>query len=508
MKKTRKQKITCVKGYVVETDDLTWEFHIPSNSRGSAGEVNRQFIYWTDFPITQRSKIMGMAQLMMEEKGADNALGFVHGVRWVYRFLAEERRQDFVFNKLTETEWGGFAKWLEEQIGGNNGVKLKDTTRRGYFVHIKSAIRTAAFLGKFDVTYEDLETIEAAMRRRFRDANLLAMYRASKRALNEDETLNLLEIINEEWNAWREFNATGKIPLEGMPDLLAIAATILCFEETVRPEELNVMEVKHIRIGEAVEILLCAPNKAEGYIEVSKETAPILKELIEYGSEARRTHGTDKLFIDGGNVLGSNQLNKRLRKLLKKYWGKYPVDRPGIRLSDGRKTLGAYLASTTNDEEVVRLILRHADVGTTKIYYVRQGKAQLSRNIRNALKEYALRFSRAYNPAVLDPIAESRPEIAEVLKRNPDHTNIYGACTEDKEVEGDCEKGIHCGDCPLLIPMVSKLKNFEIERDLYLSKVATAENDRDIEHLLAHAGMLEGHILNIKRKMKIAGVIA
>lgn len=384
-----RQNIKCIKGYLVEIEGLTWVFPITSNSFGSAGEEYKQTINWIDFPEAQRSKLMGMTQLMIEEKGADNAICFVHGVRWVYRFLAEGGRQDFDFTKLTETEWGGFAKWLEGQIG-NNGGALKHTTRRSYFVHIKSAIKTAAFLGEFGVTYEDLETIDAAIKRRFRDANLLSMYRASRRALDEDETLNLLAIINEEWNAWREFRSTGKIPPEGMPDLLAVAATILCFEETVRPEEINVMEVKHIRIGETTEILLCAPNKPEGYIEISKETTPIIKELIDYGSEARRAHGTDRLFIEGENVLGSNQLNIRLRKLLEKYKNKYPIDRPNIRLSDGRKTLGAYLASTTNDEEVVRLILRHAQISTTKIYYVRQGKAQLSRNVRNALKEYAL----------------------------------------------------------------------------------------------------------------------
>lgn len=59
---------------------------------------------------------------------------------------------------------------------------------------------------------------------------------------------------------------------------------------------------------------------------------------------------------------------------------------------------------------------------------------------------------------------------------------------------------VHCFECPLLVPWISKRHNFVYERDTYEKKAVEAANDRDRENYLRHAALPEAHILLIDRK--------
>ena len=288
---------------------------------------------------------------------------------------------------------------------------------------------------------------------------------------------------------------------------LAVAAAYLCWEETVRPEEINALTVGDVDF-ESNRLHLHAPNKEAQYIEPGFPAMTLLKAVIAWGAAAREALGTTRLFVEPyprPHPIGSRHLNKQLRKLLLKYIDKYPITRPDAMLADGRKTLGSILASGTQDRALVQMTMRHRSFHTTRVYYIRQGKKALSNNVARALGYYANRLAIAWNePVISDPVTESPVDVAETLQRNPNHSTPYGACSRDAEREGDCNLAIHCGNCPKLIPMASKIENFINERDLFVSlakKAQEAGQIRMYENHMHRAGMLDAHIQNIHRRL-------
>jgi len=401
------------------------------------------------------------------------------------------------FAHWTETNWGAFARWLEDRLS------LK--SRYSYLIGIKIALELAALEGEGDIEFRDVECLSNALRRYFRDGNLLSSQRAARRAWTSQEREFLIVLLKEEWWTWRRwFKGPHRRPSSPPTgDLLAVAAAYLCWEETVRPEEINALTVEDVDF-ETHRLHLHAPNKEAQYIEPSPPAMTLLKAVITWGAAAREALGTTRLFVEPyprPRPIGSRHLNKRLRKLLQKYRDTYPIARPDVLLADGRKTLGSILASGTQDRTLVQLTMRHRSSGTTHVYYIRQGKQALSNNVARALSYYANRLAIAWNePVIADPVNESSEDVADTLRRNSNHATPYGACSRDVEHEGDCNLAIHCGNCPKLIPMASKIDNFASERDLFVSlakKAQEAGQIRMYENHMHRAGMLDAHLQNI-----------
>ena len=462
---------------------------------------------WAEFPKDQLTILQSLGRLVVDTS-QETFKSFYFGLVWIYRFIQErEHYAGTTLLDFDEFEWGAFCAWLENQ-NSRSGRPLALTTRRSYMVAIKLALELAALRRILGVTYEHVDELVRGTRRRFRDTNFLSAQRAADRAWTDEERDNLLSILREEWLSWKEWKDAsehGEIVDENLPDLLVTMAAYLAWEETVRPEELNVMTVDDIDFTEKNRIFMHAPNKTEGWIEVDAISKTLIRAVIEWGSEARVQLNNRRLLVEplpSARNVGSTQLNFRLRLLLDKYKDKYPLDRSDVIFADGRKTLGSLLAGKTTDRELVRMTMRHSQQSTMLVYYVRQGKAQLSKNIEKSLSSYATRLSMAYNRAVVDPMTELPPEQIDILQRNPNHSVPYGACTRDTMKEGECFEGIHCGDCKKLIPMATKLGNFIAERDLVLDKAKLASEERTKENLLAHAAMLEGHIMNIQRRLQ------
>jgi integrase len=493
-------------GVKVEISDSTWKVPVYSNARRA---TTSYMCDWRQIQQMHIEKLMGLGKLLLEHKSTPTFMEYWYTLLHLTRFAVKSGMPDADFTLYTETEWGAFAEWLENTESRIGNKRLSLSTRRLYFQGFKTALDMAFHLGKYAVTETDVENIHSVLRRRFRDSNLLSAKRSADRSFTAEEREDFLAILREEWLSWKEWHANygGNPEASDPPDLVTVVAAYLCWEETVRPAEINVMTAEDIDI-ENKRLFLHAPNKAEGWIEISPIAVALLKALISWGHGAREELQTNYLFVEPipcPYALGSSQMRVRLRKLLKKYHDKYPIERFDLYLADGRRTLGSLLAAETQDDELVRLTMRHASLSTTSIYYIRQGKVALSKNVRNALRHYATRLSMAYNNVVVNPLKESSPDAVDILRRNPQNDTPYGSCTNDTVKEGACQSGIHCGECPKLIPMVSKIENFIAERDVYLKlaeESLDAGEDRTYENRMAHAGMLEGHILNIQRKVQ------
>ncbi len=453
------------------------------------GKLHFITIDWTLFPEIPRPQLAKLGLLALEKKHPRVIIIAYPALLWLYRYLGEIKNEHRFFATLTETEWGGFAEWLRMQSSPQTGKPLSFATRRSYFSMLKSLIRLALDYKLPDVYPDALEALEGAMQRRFRDANLLSAKRSSERALSEEEASNLYCILREEWFAWKDWrDGNGLVQY---PDILAVAAGWLAWDEGLRPEEINALTVDDINL-DSNEALLRPPNKAPSKIKCHEITIDILKAVLEWGNVARELLQTNHLFVDRfpkPTVIGSAQLNHRLRNLIVKYRSKYLINREDIILADGRKTLGASLAAISPNRDRVRRILRHARDDTMHVFYIHHGKVQLSIAVSQALRQYAARLSIAYNSAVVDPSVEvpgfSRP--------TNEFENRYGVCSSGLNTHVDCSKP-HCGGCPSLIPMVSKRDNWVAERDFFLELAAETNEPEVIERRLNHVAMCQAYV--------------
>ncbi len=452
-----------------------------------------------------RRRSLVLARLVAVHRRGRLFMLLYNGLKYLNDYLAG---RDADFALWTETEWGAFAAWLATRCNPQ-GVPLSLNTRHGYLVALKIGLELAALEGQTGIHFGHVETLAHVLRRHFRDGNLFASQRAARRAWTSQEREHLIGILKEEWWAWRRwFKDPHRSPSSPpLGDLLAVTGAYLCWEETVRPEEINALNADDVDF-ENNRLHLHAPNKEHQYIDPSPPAMTLLNAVVIWGAPVRVELGTARLFVEPyprPRPIGSRHLNKRLRKLLLKYADQYPVARPDALLADGRKTLGSILASGTQDRTLVQMTMRHRSFHTTRVYYIRQGKKTLSNNVARALGYYANRLAIAWNePAISDPVTESPVDVAETLQRNPNHSTPYGACSRDTEREGDCNLAIHCGNCPKLIPMASKIENFINERDLFVSlakKAQEAGQIRMYENHMHRAGMLDAHIQNIHRRL-------
>ena len=482
-------------GIPIKRNGLVWTVETFDATVGGRETARYDFRPFSEI-VTWRG--LDLFRLVAVHRRAQVLMLLYYGLSHLNDYLADS---DEDYAHWTETHWGAFARWMEERLS------LK--SRYGYLMGIKIALELSAIEGAGDIDFRDVESLANVLRRYFRDGNLLSTQRAARRAWTSQERERLIVILKEEWWAWRRwFRDSHRSPLSPPAgDLLAVAAAYLCCEETVRPEEINALNVEDVDF-ENHRLHLHAPNKEAQYIEPSPPAMTLLKAVIAWGALAREELGTTRLFVEPyprPRSIGSRHLNKRVRKLLRKYRDTYPIARRMVVLADGRKTLGSILASGTQDRTLVQMTMRHRSSHTTHVYYIRQGKKALSNNVARALGYHANRLAIAWNePVISDPVNESPVDVGDTLQRNPHHSTPYGACSRDVEREGDCNLAIHCGNCPKLIPMASKIDNFVNERDLFVSLAKKAQETGQIrmyENHMHRAGMLDAHIQNIHRRL-------
>lgn len=296
-------------------------YRIQANLGKETAYVNRYD--WSEFPKDHLPILQSLGRLVVDSS-QETFIAFYFGLIWIYRFIQERgHHPGTTLLDFDEFEWGAFCAWLDNQ-NSRRGKPLALTTRRSYIVAIKVALEHAALRRILGVTYEHVDELVQGTRRRFRDINFLSAQRAADRAWTDEERDNLLSILREEWLSWKEWKDASehseKVDEEA-PDLLVTMAAYLAWEETVRPEELNVMTVDDIDFTEKNRIFLHAPNKTEGWIEVDAISKTLICAVIEWGSKARVQLNTRRLLVEplpSARNVGSTQLKSQ--NMLRAYW--------------------------------------------------------------------------------------------------------------------------------------------------------------------------------------------
>lgn len=455
-------------------------------------------IRWDDkFPSLHREYLMKIFEILMHSdiKKEIVAINFYISLRYLYKYLIVSNRVDRWFCYFTETEWGSFIDWLKQQKGKNNKV-LSIQTCRNYLNGIKSALRACEESNFLNINEEDVEALANVMKRKFRDSNRLVIDKNAECALNKEEIDNLYKIINEEWNIWKQ----NKSYITKEVDLISVVALVLAFDEGIRPEEINSMNIEDLN-KETHELYLAPNNKPESVAILNKKTLEKLEALIKSGKETREKLNTNRVFVDykKEKIVGTREINDRIRLLISRYSDRHPINRPELKISDGRKTLGEALAEETNNRESVKRVLRHKFNETAEKYYITQNKKKQSQNIYDSVGGYAQTLAKVYNNAVKDP--EEEIECFEQIKQNnPDYENSYGICSKNIYKENKCKRS-HCGNCPKLIPMTSKKDNWVAERDMYKKLAEKATKEKLKRQRLSHADLCQQYINLIDRRL-------
>ncbi len=430
--------------------------------------------------------------------------GIWHTALWFYRFHKATSRVPTVrWDEWQRVDWGAYAHWLNEQQGIRGRRPLSLDYRRGQFGWLAAAAQHAidvGLLGTSDVTISRLKSVSSRV---FRGTQDVSNQRLVQRALSHEQWDELDRILSEEWFALQDPGRTLDPPFR----LSVVVAAWLTFHHGVRSAEINRLTVDdilpdadgrhHLRVH--------APNKAEDLIPIDAMTLHMLEVLVDVGAECRADLGTRHLFVGrrrGPRILGTTanpaqSLTWGLRDLIQRYEA---VELPStITFPDGRLTFGTHLAYDIGNREKVRQIMRHENASTTERFYRAPDKLRVAKDISSAIRSEAVRLTMACQQPVMS--VEERPDHQEVLARNPENAQLeYGSCGLDVQRQGTCRMAVHCFECPLLVPWVSKRHNFVYERDVYEKKAAEAANDRDRENYLRHAALAEAHILLIDRR--------
>jgi hypothetical protein len=477
----------------------TWIIKNKNYALALKDNISNYTVNWSVFPESHKDILTGMAMLSLNCKHAKVTIEFYNCLKYIYEFLRLMHQENTLFYRFSETEWGSFIKWLSMQRGVKYDT-LSLSTCRGYLSAVKSVLKVAEENSYLDITEDDIDALSGVMKRKFRDANNLMLEKNNERALTEEETDNLYKIVKEEWMGWKS-NPKPKEARE--QDLLAIVSTWMAFDEGIRAEEINAMTVDDVYNPADTRILIHAPNKLEDLVLFHDITMEMIRELVEVGEHLRKALNTSRLFVDTKNstVVGTRELDIRIRAMIEKYSDKYPIKKKDIIISDGRKTLGSTIATLTDNKEKVKRVLRHRITDTAEKYYVRQRKEQTSKNIFNSLGDYAKKIADVYNSVVINPEKEIK-NFEQIQRCNPEYDKKYGICTENTLKEGKCKKS-HCGNCPKLIVVASKRKNWVLERDTFI-KLSEDSNGTLSEQRLKHAQMCQTYIDLIDRRLKLA----
>jgi integrase len=279
-------KIKSSDGKIVRIQGNTW--YVPLYSASMSCTVNTTFD-WSSFPRRLRQSVELFGELVVRFKGVKLYSIFAYAMQHLADFVEDGRYEEYDLCLFTETEWGAFAEWLESRMSPQGG-KLALSTRRGYFTALKLALKLAVEHEVPGYEEQNISAIESVMRRRFRDANLLAAQRGAKRAWSEKERENLLEILRLEWLAWKDWYQHPDVQAHELepPNLPVITAVYLCWEETLRPEEINAMNVEDIDFDNN-KLFVHAPNKPEGTVSFGPVAKALLKALVKWGEPARQS---------------------------------------------------------------------------------------------------------------------------------------------------------------------------------------------------------------------------
>lgn len=496
-----KQRIPCQGGRFVEVvDDNHW---IAPAGRGPF--THQYQLDFTRLPTSVRDwwrTVFGEAFRM---DSLAQARGIWYSAVWLYRYHeATSRVPTLHWDEWQSVDWGAYASWLSEQHGMVRGEPLSLDYRRGQFGWLAAAAQhaiDAGLPGTSDLTVSRLKFVSG---RAFRGTQDAANRRLVQRALSREQWDELDGILAEEWLTLRETGNAFDPPFR----LSVVVAAWLAFHHGVRSSELNCLTVDDILSDDdgRHHLRVHAPNKAEDRIPIPWTTLRMLECMVDVGAECRAKLGTRHLFVGRrphANILGTTHRNpaqsltRGLRDLIERHGdNELPAD---IQFPDGRKTLGTHLAYDIANREKVRQIMRHENASTTERFYRVPDKLRVAKDIAAAIRGEAVRLTIACQQPVVS--LKERPEHQEVLARNRHNAELeYGSCGLDVQRQGSCRMAVHCFECPLLVPWVSKRHNFVYERDEYEKKAVEAANDRDRENYLRHAALAEAHILLIDRK--------
>lgn len=401
--------------------------------------------------------------------------GIWHTALWFCRFHAATTRPlSTTWDEWTAPDWGAYAEWLKDQIGFENRP-LSHEYRRGQFLWLAAAARHAIDVGLPGTSEVTVARIQSVSRRAFRGTGTLSNQRIQRRALTREQWDELDTILADEWRAF----------IEGEDDstqgfLPVVVATWLAFHHGLRSAEINRITVDDVLPDPKTErhhLRVNAPNKEPDRIPIGRDTLTMLEALVSAGEESRKMLQTRLLFVSMGTepeILTTSStpwnrtgLTDGLRALLEKRQATNLP--PDLKFPDGRLTLGTHLAYDIANRERVRQIMRHENAATTERYYRVPDKLRVARDIAAAIRSEAVRLTIACQQPIVT--LDERPAHREVLARNPANAQLeYGSCGLDVARQGTCRMAVHCFECPLLVPWVSKRHNFVYERDVYEKK--------------------------------------
>lgn len=483
----------CRGGYTVRViDDDHWS--VPTKD-GSL--VREETIDLTRLPTSVRSWWRAVLSASYQTDSLAQAYGIWNTALWFNRYLGECSTVTTHLDSLTATDWGAYASWLTQQVGGH-GRALSHDYRRGQFIWLAAAVRHAMMLDLPGASRQTLDHLRMVSRRAFKGGASIIRQRIEKRALTAAQYTDLYAMLAEEWQRYQDGAKEADLP--------TMVACWLAFNDGVRSAEINNLTIGDILPDERWgkhRLRVHAPNKEADMVPIEKDTLALLQALVDDGAPTRGRLATDLLFVSprwGDHILTTGtHINKNLRRMIERHGSTLPAD---MRLPDGRTTLGTHLARGVGNRDRVRRIMRHRWASTTETFYRAHQKIVVAGQIARALRAEVMRLTVACQRPVVD--IDERPDQVDILARNPGNADFeFGNCGLDTERKGTCRQAKHCFECPLLVPWVSKRHNYVYERDEYVRRADEAANPRDRENYLYHASQAQAYIVLIDRRIAI-----
>lgn len=429
--------------------------------------------------------------------------------------IIEEKKVLTNFDELSEIDYGIFEEALRTiPLGGGKQALENDGGRSMILADLATAFKEAYLeLERPEVSMLSVVRIRDVKNGIFRNISKLQYQNNAQKVLQVKELEKVFEALINEFDECQkvdnELDRIKKFP-DSRANMLAVVCIWLGLRHGIRSEEFLNLRLHDIKRDEEFghHKLHCkgTGNKPERYIQIDNNTLNILDFYIHWSDSARREIGKDffavcyiriRAGVYEAKAADSTTIKHALISFKNRQGLSEELKLDGKNL---RRTFGSNIAKMTDNREITRQVLGHSYVSTTEMFYTAINRADLSHEISNALRVYALQIAMSYKNVVYELEVE-RPETYRALEENPERDLKLGVCDVPKKTESlkdSCVRAPSCVECDFLIVEARKLPNYIIEKEKCLDLAEKARSERVKQQRLRRVQVLDAYIFRIE----------
>lgn len=482
----------------INDDNTVWKM-VHKRNKHNTDKIN---VYFNEKMIKSQYNWLSLLREYFDMNRSSYLRECAYALRDFYEWLAIVSKKEEDIQKIKPYEFGLFKNHLTVVKGYSESTcRLKLTYLKKMFEELSWRNEDSMFLVS--------NNVGEFIKNNFKNINNRNFEKNSNKVLSMEMLERVQEGLLEEYHLARDLFDS---PFENKSnvDMAIFVAIWLGMKHGVRATELQNLTFKDIVRDKEnhLHVLKCRESKSKPNRDVLINNQTL--EIIDfYESWLRKEVELTKedpflisLNFENGEVIKKKVLNYQVVQGINRFSHKYGFSNDGIILNvtNLRRSYGSFMATQTNNKEVLRQIMGHTTIQNTERHYTALHKQDLSLEVTKGLKFFALELATTYKKPI--DSYENDEYAKKLVLEEPDRDYKFGVCSVPKTNETiakSCKYATNCLECPFLIPEIRKLENYKREKLFWVENLKNIKDDRVKQQRLKRISMLEAYILLMER---------